>query len=42
MAIRKVLKTCVTKNASEILGSFDFLKDEPELYSVSDIKKKYA
>ncbi len=22
-------------------GSFDWLNDEPELYSVSDLKKKY-
>ncbi len=23
-------------------GSFDFLKDEPDLYSVSDLKKRYV
>ncbi|MFH1170427.1 MAG: hypothetical protein V1704_02615 [Candidatus Vogelbacteria bacterium] len=23
-------------------GSFDFLKDEPELYSISDLKERYV
>jgi len=23
-------------------GSFDFLKDEPELYSINDLKKRYV
>jgi hypothetical protein len=29
-------------NINAYSGSFDFLKDEPDLYSVSDIKKKYV
>lgn len=29
-------------NINAYSGSFDFLKDEPDLYNVSDVKKKYA
>lgn len=29
-------------NINAYSRSFDFLKDEPEIYSVKDIKKKYA
>ncbi len=29
-------------NINTYSKSFDFLKDEPELYSVSDLKKRYA
>lgn len=29
-------------NVNAASRSFDFLKDEPELYSVSDLKKKYV
>jgi antitoxin (DNA-binding transcriptional repressor) of toxin-antitoxin stability system len=29
-------------NVNTYSNSFDFLKDEPEVYTVADIKKKYA
>lgn len=29
-------------NINTYSGSFDFLQDEPDLYSVKDLKKKYA
>lgn len=29
-------------NVNAYSNSFDFLKSEPDLYSVSDLKKKYA
>jgi hypothetical protein len=29
-------------NINAYSGSFDFLKNEPDLYNFSDIKKKYA
>jgi len=29
-------------NINALSHSFDFLQDEPELYSVSDLKKKYV
>lgn len=38
----------LNKNCSEITNananssSFDFLEDEPDLYSIDDVKKKYA
>lgn len=38
----------LNKNLNEITNinanssSFDFLEDEPDLYSISDLKKKYA
>lgn len=31
-----------TTNINTYSKSFDFLADEPEIYSVNDIKKKYA
>ena len=29
-------------NVNALSHSFDFLKDEPELYSISDLKRRYA
>jgi len=29
-------------NVNAYSGSFDFLKKEPDLYSIKDLKKKYA
>lgn len=29
-------------NTNAYSGSFDFLEGEPELYSISDLKKKYV
>lgn len=29
-------------NVNALSRSFDFLKDEPELYSVNDLRKKYV
>lgn len=29
-------------NFNQYAGSFDFLQDEPDLYSVNDLKKKYV
>ena len=35
-------KCCEITNANANSASFDFLENEPDLYSIDDIKRKYA